>query len=193
MSSERWQAPLAKFATKAGFTQAVVETMAGAPELPHGALLWRASYARLLVLPVTEPTEVLLRAAVDAGQEWLDICCMAEERIDNHVMDAYLLLLSEEQIPDALFAVVQEIELDPTACRKHVAWPISGEDDDIVWRRLLRVTALGLPASPAASGMTNTPVLKSSFQKRLLRDVKDLKGKPAARQHAENPLPDDAP
>jgi hypothetical protein len=186
-----WQNPLAKFAALAGFAQAKLPLLVGAPELPATAELWSASYARLLALPVSVTTHDALHAAALAGQEWLDLCCIEAERNDHRVMDAYLVLLSAQTLPDTLFATVQEIELDPTACRKHVAWPLSGDDDETVWRRLLRVTVLGLPPSPEASGMTNSPILESELQKRLLKDVKALKGKPAARQHSENP--DDNP
>jgi hypothetical protein len=182
-----WQNPLAKFAALADFAEAKVPVLTGAPPLPSTAQLWSASYAYLLALPVSETTIDALRAAAPVGQEWLDLCCIEAERNDHRVMDAYLVLLNAETLPDTLFATVQEIELDPTACRKHVAWPLSGDDDDTVWHRLLRVTVLGLPTSPQASGMTNSPILDSELQKRLLRDVKALKGKPAARQHAENP------
>jgi hypothetical protein len=196
MPAESWKTPLAKFAAKAGFETAPIVALVGAPNLPVTALLWRSRYAHLLVVPIETATETALRAAAALGQEWLDVSCMAEERTDHRVMDAYLLLVSGEPLPGSLFAIVQEIELDPTACRKHVVWPYPGadeEDEEIVWRRLLRVTALGLPASPAASGMTNTPVLNSEFQIRLLKDVKDLRGRAAARQHAEHPLADDSP
>lgn len=182
-----WQSPLAKFAKLAGFAEANIPTLSGAPDLPPSARLWSASYAHLLALPVTEASALALQSAAAIGQQWLDLCCIEAERSDHRVMDAYLLLLSAESLPDALFATVQEIELDPTACRKHVAWPLPGEAEDTVWRRLLRVTVLGLPPSPEASGMTNSPTLESDFQKQLLKDVKALKGKPAARKHAENP------
>jgi hypothetical protein len=190
--TDDWKVPLANYASKAGFAEATIEPLLGAPDLSTEARLWRSSYAQFLVLPIKSMTEAALRAAAEVGQEWLDLSCMAEERTDHRVMDAYLLIVSDDPLPDALFAAVQEIELDPTSCRKHVAWPCDdGEEEEIIWRRLLRVTALGLPTSPAAHGMTNTPLLKTEFHRRLLKDVKDLKGKPAARQHAEHPLMDD--
>lgn len=192
MPPEGWKVPLAKFAAQAGFANVVIESLSGAPKLPATAVLWRSSYAQLLVVPIEDTTERGLRVAAELGQEWLDVSCMAQERTDHRVMDAYLLLVSDDPLTNTQFAAVQEIELDPTACRKHVAWPFPGTEDEIVWRRLLRVTALGLPTSPAASGMTNTPALISEFQKNLLQDVKDLKGRPAARQHAEHPLLDDS-
>jgi hypothetical protein len=182
-----WQSSLAKFAGLAGFAEAVVPALSGAPTLPTTARLWSASYAQLLALPISETNATALQAAAAAGQQWLDLYCIDAERNDHRVMDAYLLLISGEPLPDDLFASVQDIELDPTACRKHVAWPLLGDDDESVWRRLLRVTVLGLPPSPSASGMTNSPILNSDFQKRLLKDVKALKGKPAARHHAETP------
>jgi hypothetical protein len=193
MPPESWKAPLAKFAAKAGFETAPIEALMGAPNLPATSMLWRSPYAHLLVLVVEPATDAALRAAAALGQDWLDISCMARERNDHRVIDAYLLLVCDASLPDALGAIVQEIELNPTACRKHVVWPGPGSDEEVVWRRLLRVTALGLPASPAASGMTNTPALNSEFQKRLLKDVKDLKGRAAARQHAEHPLADESP
>lgn len=182
-----WQNSLAKFAKFAGFTEVSIPTLAGAPELPSGTRLWSAAYAQLLALPVVETNATALQNARMIGQQWLDLCCIEAERNDHRVMEGYLLLLSAETMPDVLFTTVQEIELDPTACRKHVAWPLPGEDEDTVWRRLLRVTVLGLPASPEASGMTNSPILTSDLQKELLNDVKALKGKPAARHHAETP------
>lgn len=182
-----WGNSLAKFAKLAGFAEMHIPALMGAPELPSSARLWSAAYAQLLALPVADASATALQSAAAIGQQWLDLCCIEAERSDHRVMDAYLLLLSAETLPDTLFGTVQEIELDPTACRKHVAWPSPGEDEDTVWRRLLRVTVLGLPPSPEASGMTNSPILASDFQKKLLKDVKALKGKPAARQHAEHP------
>jgi hypothetical protein len=193
MTSNLWKNTLAKFAMKAGFETAAIEPLEGAPSLPVTAISWRSTYARLLVLAVEAATKEALLATAALGQDWLDVCCMAEERSNHRVMDAYLLLVSDDPIPEELFGAVQEIELDPTACRKHVVWPCSGADAEIVWRRLLRVTALGLPASPAAKGMTNTPILPTELQRRLLKDVKDLKGRAAARQHAEHPLARDIP
>jgi hypothetical protein len=182
-----WQDTLAKFAKLAGFAEVDLPALTGAPALPSDARLWSATYAQLLALPVSETDAMAFQNAAEIGQQWLDLCCIEAERNDRRVMDAYLLLLSAETLPTELFATVQAIELDPTACRKHVAWPLPGNDADSVWRRVLRVTVLGLPPSPEASGMTNSPVLVSDFQKQLLKDVKALKGKPAARQHAENP------
>jgi hypothetical protein len=193
MSADGWAAPLKKFAQKVGFENADFAEVPGAPKLPSTAVLWRSAYAQLLVLPITDTTEEKLRAAAGVGQEWLDASCMVQERADQRVVDAYLLLILSDMLPDTLFSLVREIELDPTTCRKHVAWPVPGTDDEIVWRRLLRVTALGLPDSPTASGMTNTPVLESDLQKLLLTDVKELKGKPAARQHAEHPIAEPKP
>lgn len=182
-----WHTSLAKFAKLAGFVETDLPTLTGAPALPPSARLWCAGYARLLSLPVADVSDAALQSYATTGQQWLDLCCIEAERSDHRVMDAYLLLISAETLPDELFATVQAIELDPTACRKHVAWPWPGDDEDTVWRRLLRVTVLGLPPSPEASGMTNSPILSTDFQKQLLKDVKALKGKPAARQHAEHP------
>ncbi|MFI4985933.1 MAG: hypothetical protein ACHQF3_00670 [Alphaproteobacteria bacterium] len=192
MPPKDWKEPLARFATKAGFATAQTKHLSGAPELPAGAILWRSSYAQLLALPLAEANEQSLRDAARIGQEWLDVASMEQERADHQVFDAYLLLISSNPVLENLFSLVSEIELDPTACRKHVAWPETGLDTDVVWRRMLRVTVLGLPASPTASGMTNTPLLVTDFEKNLLKDVKALKGRAAAHQHAEQPLPDDA-
>jgi hypothetical protein len=193
MATDVWAAPLARYAHKVGLEQASFVDVSGAPKLPSTAILWRSTYAQLLVLSVARATAETLRAAADVGQEWLDASCMTQERAEKRVVDAYLLLILPDLLPETLFPLVQEIELDPTTCRKHVAWPMPGTDEEIVWRRLLRVTALGLPASPTASGMTNTPMLASNLQKLLLTDVKDLNGKPAARQHAEHSIAEPEP
>lgn len=186
-----WKSPLGRFANLAGFVLSDLPAPDGAPELPPDAHLWRAPYAQLLALPIRKTDADSLMSAAAIGQQWLDLSCIEAERDDHRVMDAYLLLLSEEPMPDELFATIQEIELDPTACRKHVAWPLAGEDEEAIWRRLLRVTVLGLPPSPESSGMTNSPILDSEFEKRLLEDVKELKGKAAARKHAKHSV--DAP
>lgn len=193
MAADSWLAPLTKFARKVGFVQTSLGDVQGAPDLPSGSVLWRSAYAQLLVVPIINVTDENLRSTVAIGQEWLDASCMAQERSEQRVIDAYLLLILPERLPPELFQVVSEIELDPTTCRKHVAWPVPGVDDEIIWRSLLRVTSLGLPDSPTASGMTNTPTLSSGLQKMLLTDVKDLKGKPAARQHAEHPIEESEP
>lgn len=192
MVTNSWEAVFRHYASQTGFSSAPLPTLTGAPVLPPKATLWRSTYAQILTIEFNLPTPDILQGHAKVGQEWLDVSSMALERNDHTVMDAYLLLVSLAALPREMLYVVRDIELDPTSCRKHVAWPLPGDSDDIVWRRLLRVTVLGLPISPQASGMTNTPTLNSDFEIRLLEDVKNLKGRPAARRHVESSEPEDS-
>ncbi len=187
MPSEPWLDLFAKYASKTGFQLVPIPSLEGAPLLSTSARLWRAPYAQMLVLPIVQVAEHELRLSARIGQEWLDLASMAVEREDHKVMDAYLVLVLGENVPRQMLGAVRDIELDPTACRKHVVWPLPGNEADIVWRRFLRVTPVGLPYSPTAAGMTNTPVLASEFEQSLLDSVKNLQGRAAASLHAQRP------
>lgn len=179
---------IARYAVPVGFQRIGLPALEGVPAIPPSSILWNAPYAQMLVISLEETNENALRQMVRSGQEWLDLSCAAQERSARNVIDGYLVLLLSEVPGDALKVVIRELELDPTACRKHFAWPVAATNDaDFAWARLLRVTSLGIPPSPELTGMTGSPLLDTPLQVRLLEDIKQLKGGNAARQHAENP------
>jgi hypothetical protein len=187
MNLDRALELLDSLAKQVGFENAALPKLEQAPEIPALSRLWVAPYAQLLDIQ-SEPTEDALRAAAQRGQEWLDLACMRTERKTENVVDGYLLILLTNPPEKSVQVVIRELELDPTACRKHFAWPEpSAEDDDLIWARIFRVTAIGIPTSPESSKMTGSPILETPLQKRLLSDIKDYKASEAARRHAENP------
>jgi hypothetical protein len=144
---------------------------------------WESSYARLLAIFVPKPDLVTFNICTEVGCEWLDETPIASgDRIDN-----YLLLIVTETPSKEMREAIRAIELDPTICRKHVAWPEDTAEPDLKWARILRVTVLGVPTSPIATGMTGSPTLESDLHRQLLEDIKQYKGRAAARRHAENP------
>lgn len=176
-----------RFATEVGFEKTDLPTFDQAPEIAKSSTFWVSRYAHILVV-TSEASEEPLRATAQKGQEWLDLSCMAEERRSGAVIDGYLLILLSGTPNKALETLIRELELDPTACRKHFAWAVeSATELDLVWARIFRVTAIGFPKSPESMGMTGSPLLDTPLQRKLLEDIKELKGRNAARQHAENP------
>jgi len=113
---------------------------------------------------------------------------MRQERKTQKVFDGYLLTLLPAEPDGNALKFIRETELDPTACRKHFAWPkASVIEVDLEWGRIFRVTAIGIPKAPEAEGITGSPTLETALQKKLLDDIKDLKGKAAALRHVEHP------
>jgi hypothetical protein len=160
----------------------------GATELPTECRLWRSKYAQMLILQTEDDEVTKIKRIVQTGQEWLDLSCMDEEQGGSVAIDGYLLLLLSRKPSAPLDSVIRSIELDPVACRKHVAWPECGDSAEVRWLRIFRVTALGLPSSLDSTGMTGSPLLESHMQQRILDDIRQYRGgRQAARQHAENP------
>ena len=175
------------FATQVGFEKTGLPAFDQAPEIPESSTFWVSRYAHILVI-TSEASEETVRTTARKGQEWLDLSCIAEERRSGAVIDGYLLILLSGTPDKSLETLIRELELDPTACRKHFAWPVdSAIELDLVWARIFRVTAIGFPKSPESMGMTGSPLLDTPLQRKLLEDIKELKGRNAARQHAENP------
>jgi hypothetical protein len=178
----------ARLASRAGFEQRAAPRLDEAPPVPPHTEFWKSSYAQIIVVPLEATSVEAVKKTVQHAQEWLDLACMEEERRFKAVIDGYILFLIATQPSEELEIGVRALELDPTACRKHFAWPNEAADDpDLIWARIYRVTALGIPLSPISKGMTGSPLLNTKLQKMVLEDIKNLKGKAAARQHAETP------
>jgi hypothetical protein len=176
------------FAVAVDFRRGTIEHFGNAPEVPDASHLWTSEYAQILAV-YSHLTEFDIRQNVRNGQEWLDVLCMNREQEFGNVVDAYLVILLNEEPSKQLQGIVREIELDPTACRKHFVWPSNAEDQELRWSRIFRITVLGLPPSPESSGMTNTPKLHDRTQIEVLDDIKNLKPANAARKHGEQVRP----
>ena len=122
------------YALSAGFAVANPDALRGAPGLPDGSAFWRSGYAQLLVLKTEEREASQIRRLVQSGQEWLDLSCMNEERGGSAAVDGYLLLLLAHKPSGELDSAIRSIELDPVACRKHVAWPEDGDNAEVAAR-----------------------------------------------------------
>lgn len=174
-----------RLALQVGFQKHVTPLLAGAPTIPSETTFWKSSYAQIIVVPIEIDSVKELHEIVQHAQEWLDLACMEEEQRLKTVTDGYILFLLPNQPAEEIEMNVRALELDPTACRKHFAWPDnSATDPELIWGRIFRVTSLGIPRSPISAGMTGSPLLASEIEKLVLEDIKILKGKTAARQHA---------
>lgn len=178
---------VSELALKVGFERAEIPSLRDAPKIPSGTELWKSSYALMIVVPLESSNVEDTAGVAQIAQEWLDLACMAEEQRHRPVVDGYILFLLASAPSKELEARIRELELDPTACRKHFAWPYAAEDPDLVWGRIYRVTPLGIPTSPVSEGMTGAPLLHVDAQRFLLEDIKNLKGRAAARSHANKP------
>ena len=177
----------AQYATQVGFKETALPVFDQAPVIPATSTFWVSHYAHILVVSA-EASDEAVKTTAQSGQEWLDLSCMAQERQSGTVVDGYLLVLLNSAPGKSVEATIRALELDPTACRKHFAWPVeSAIESDLVWARIFRVTAIGIPKSPKSTGMTGSPLLETPLQRKLLEDIKEFKGRNAARQHAENP------
>ncbi|NOJ44723.1 hypothetical protein [Bradyrhizobium archetypum] len=172
------------FASAVNFKPALIEKFGNAPDLSSSCRLWTSPYAEMLAV-WSDLSEADIRKNVQIGRDWLDAQCIRRERETGNVVDAYLIVVLDEEPHRSLHEIVRATELDPVACRKHFVWPSKSEDDGFRWSRIFKITSIGLPPSPASSGMTNTPKLQDPVQIELLDDIKDLKPTNAARKHAE--------
>lgn len=174
-----------RYAHRAGFRPVGISRFEGTVPPPDGAKLWTSTYAQLLVLncPSSEKEELIKYARI--GQEWIDVSCMNSERGDNYVVDGYLLIVLPAKPSVELWPTIRAIELDPLACRKHLAWPEDGLNPELRWLRIFRVTSLGIPSSPLATGMKGSPKLGSEVERKIVEDLKAARSaKKVAAQHA---------
>lgn len=174
-----------RLALAVGFQSSAIEQFDNAVAIPLHSCLWTASYADMLAI-WSELSDAEIRRNVRIGQEWLDVRCMRRERSTGRVIDAYLVIILNEEPHKALYELVRASELDSTACRKHFVWPSEAHENELRWSRVFKITVVGLPPSPlSSSAMTNTPKLFDEFQINLLDDIKTLRPAIAARQHGE--------
>src|SRR4051812_22692197 len=110
--------------------------------LPDQAIVWTATYARLLLWPTPSNSRDALLSAAKCAQDWFDEQLLSAERSRATPIDGYLLLQLGEAPGDLL--AVREVELSTLVCRKSCLWPDDGALDG--WRGLQSVGALGLPA-----------------------------------------------
>lgn len=114
-----------------------------AAESPEGATQLLADYARVLLVPVPRASAEELRQAWSRSQEWMAEVLEREARAGRPV-DGYLLLELPEPGDAQLRRVAQEIELDPSICRKQVLRPSAAG-----WGpALARVMVHSLPPAP---------------------------------------------
>ena len=176
-----------KYARLSGFGEMHIPSLTHAPHLPADVRYWKSAYAQFLVIPTQEITETSLRANAQIGQEWLDLACIQQEQSLGHVVDGYLLQILNSRPAEQLLRLVRTIELNPTGCRKHVAWPLPNRDGELRWLRIFRVTALGIPPSPSAAGMPGSPLLSDELESEILDTIRSLKSpRQAAIAHSNN-------
>ena len=160
------------YAVRSGFRPDMPKPVVGAAQLPADAKLWISSYAQLLIIPCKGlAVEELVNVARN-GQEWIDLTCQQRESETPAVFDGYLLIHLPQRPPFELTDCIRQIELDPRACRKHVAWPEDGEAAELRWLRVFRVTVSGLPSSPTSTGMPGSPILSSALETRLMEKLR---------------------
>lgn len=132
-----------------------------ASSTPPGTGLWIGTYAVVLLWPVSTPDEMALQESFSRGQTWLDAFLTDRERTARRLLDGYLLLALPSAPDQGLWPIIRDIELDTAVCRKHVLWLVNGGIGDARLQRILAVTVLGLPASPAAAGVASAPSMTS--------------------------------
>jgi hypothetical protein len=124
--------------------------------------IWAGRYAQIALCMIEECS---IDAIMDAKERWqqkLDESLVRQEQANLTVIDGYLVLVLHESPDDGLRAQIREVEMDTFICRKHLVWREKGELPEERWRRLFKVTVLGLPPSPPLSGGPNMPVLSGT-------------------------------
>ncbi len=144
-----------------------------------GGRIWGSSYAHIALCIVGDGTAGSLLAALDRWQLKLDELLMKQEMENSTVIDGYLILAIPESPGDELRGVIRRVEMDTSICRKHVVWPEPGETSEERWRRVFKVTALGLPPSPGLAKGADFPVL-DGLQKTIWDRIGEMGGARAA-------------
>jgi len=122
------------------------------PDLPDtmqkvGYELWRGDFAILLLCMVAKPAA--LKECQRKAQNELDRLLLEKEQDGRGTMDGYLLLcLSTAPETTEERAMIRDLELDRSVCRKHIIWP-DGES----WAGLERVTIF----NPTLAGKGSPP------------------------------------
>ena len=140
--------------------------------VPHGRI-WGGSYAQIALCRVGECSVDSMVSAKETWQQRLDESLTRQEKQYSTVVDGYLILALPECPGGTMWDDIRHVELDTSVCRKQVVWPEQGKGPEEKWRRIFKVTALGLPPSPELPGGAKMPVLNER-QKSLWDDIRKL-------------------
>ncbi len=124
-----------------------------------GGRIWAGRYAQIALCIVGDAAVGSLLSSLDGWQLKLDELLTKQEMENSTVIDGYLILAIPESPGDELRGVIRRVEMDTSICRKHVIWPEPGDTSEERWRRIFKVTALGLPPSPGLTKGADFPVL----------------------------------
>ncbi|HTP66315.1 MAG TPA: hypothetical protein VMJ66_13065 [Geobacteraceae bacterium] len=124
----------------------------------HGRI-WGGSYAQIALCMVRECTIEAMMDAKDVWQQRLDESLTVQERKHVTVIDGYLILALPDCPAGGMRDCIRQVELDTSVCRKQVIWAEEGKGPEEIWRRIFKITVLGLPPSPELSRGANMPVL----------------------------------
>ncbi len=149
-------------------------------EEPDGRL-WAGRYAQIALCLVQECTIDALLSQTEIWQEKLDEQLLRQEQKQATVIDGYLMLILPESPDKRLRAYIREVEMDTAVCRKHVVWPEPGARPEEKWRRIFKVTALGLPPTPALLRGAQMPPLNAA-QEGIWQDISTMGAGRAARK-----------
>lgn len=135
--------------------------------------IWAGRYAQVALAIVKECTATAIMAAKESWQLKLDESLIRQEQANLTVIDGYLILSLPAPPDDALRSTIRELEMDTFICRKHLVWPEEGNLPEERWRRIYKVTVLGLPPSPELSGGVSLPAL-NDLQRRLWKEIRKM-------------------
>ena len=149
--------------------------------------IWAGRYAQIALCIVKESSIDAIRDAKESWQQKLDELLIRQEQANLTVIDGYLILALPDCPDDRLRTYIREVEMDTFICRKHVVWPEKEDVAEVKWRRIFKVTALGLPPSPELAGGVNMPALSES-QNSIWNHIREMgPGRAAARILSEGP------
>jgi len=137
----------------------------------HGDQIWGSKYSMIALWKVSNCSINSIVDAKRVGQQTIDEVITLREKEYSTVIDGYLILVLPERPDEKLREFIRQIEMDTGVCRKHVVWPEDGASPEEIWRRIFKVTVLGLPSSPGPASGVNMPNLDES-QKRIWSHIR---------------------
>jgi hypothetical protein len=135
--------------------------------------IWAGPYAQIALGIVKECTVPAIMAAKEGWQLKLDESLIRQEQANLTVIDGYLILSLPAPPDDTLRSTIRELEMDTFICRKHLVWPEEGNLPEEKWRRIFKVTVLGLPPSPELSRGVSMPAF-NDLQRRLWKEIMEM-------------------
>ena len=135
--------------------------------------IWAGRYAQIALCIVNECSIDAIMNSQETWQQKLDELLIRQEQANLTVIDGYLILALPVCPDDRLRAQIREVEMDTFICRKHVVWPEKEDAAEVKWRRIFKVTVLGLPPSPELTGGANMPAL-SEFQNSIWSHIREM-------------------